>query len=299
MAFTRATRAAGQFTEKLTDRYRGSRAVRAGAGLVGAATLVTTGVAGTFATPATADQGEAPRTYALGVVQAMAVGDTLAHDARDQAEAQQHAAGAVQDGRPKGEEQRAAAQAAEQRTQERAAKTRIAEERAAKERAAKERAAEKARAAKERAAARAGRSAERTGVNGAVPPVRGVHHTTPYKVSGNSWSSGKHSGIDFPVVTGTPVRSVSAGTVVTAGWGGAYGNQIVIRHHDGRHTQYGHLSSLGVSPGQSVAAGQRIGLSGSTGNSTGPHLHFEARTGAFYGSDIDPVAYLRSQGIAD
>ena len=82
------------------------------------------------------------------------------------------------------------------------------------------------------------------------------------------------------------------------GWGGAYGNQIVIRMADGTYTQYGHLSSIGVSVGQRVVPGQRIGLSGSTGHTTGPHLHFEARTTAEYGSDIDPVAYLRSHGVS-
>ncbi len=93
------------------------------------------------------------------------------------------------------------------------------------------------------------------------------------------------------------MHAVGVGTVVEAGWGGAYGNQVVIKMHDGTYTQYGHLSSIGVSVGQSVSAGQQIGLSGATGNVTGPHLHFEARTSAEYGSDIDPVAYLRSHGV--
>lgn len=86
------------------------------------------------------------------------------------------------------------------------------------------------------------------------------------------------------------------GTVVEAGWGGAYGNHVVIKMHDGTYTQYGHLSSVGVSVGQQVTPGQQIGVSGATGNVTGAHLHFEARTTAEYGSDIDPVAYLRAHG---
>src|SRR5690606_32684870 len=114
---------------------------------------------------------------------------------------------------------------------------------------------------------------------------------------GASWSSGTHSGVDFAAATGTPVRSVGPGTVVTVGWGGAYGNQVVVRHDDGRYTQYAHLSATSVSPGQRVDGGRQIGAVGSTGNSTGPHLHFEARTGAFYGSDIDPAAYLASKGV--
>jgi murein DD-endopeptidase MepM/ murein hydrolase activator NlpD len=71
----------------------------------------------------------------------------------------------------------------------------------------------------------------------------------------------------------------------------------VIKMHDGTYTQYGHLSSIGVSVGQAVEPGQQIGLSGATGNVTGPHLHFEARTSPEYGSDMDPVAYLRSHGV--
>jgi murein DD-endopeptidase MepM/ murein hydrolase activator NlpD len=124
-----------------------------------------------------------------------------------------------------------------------------------------------------------------------------VDTTTTYKQAGASWSSGKHSGIDFPANTGTAVRSVGPGTVVTVGWGGAYGNQIVIRHADGKYTQYAHLSATNVSSGQKVDGGQRIGAVGSTGNSTGPHLHFEARNGAYYGSDINPITYLAAKGV--
>ncbi|MEU6314195.1 transglycosylase family protein [Streptomyces sp. NPDC047014] len=120
---------------------------------------------------------------------------------------------------------------------------------------------------------------------------------TAYRVSGASWSSGYHTGVDFPVSTGTTVKSVGPGQVVSAGWAGAYGYQVVIRHTDGRYSQYAHLSALTVKSGQQVSGGQRIGRSGSTGNSTGPHLHFEIRTGPGYGSDIDPLAYLRGHGV--
>jgi len=105
------------------------------------------------------------------------------------------------------------------------------------------------------------------------------------------------NGIDFHAASGTTVHAVGSGTVVEAGWGGAYGNQIVIKMNDGTYTQYGHLSSIEVSVGQTVTPGQRIGLSGATGNVTGAHLHFEARTTPEYGSDIDPVAYLRKHGV--
>ncbi|GAA3652042.1 transglycosylase family protein [Streptomyces chitinivorans] len=132
---------------------------------------------------------------------------------------------------------------------------------------------------------------------GYAAPVSGVSPTTAYRQSGSGWSSGYHTGIDFPVSTGTSVQAVSRGQVVSAGWGGAYGYQVVIRHSDGRYSQYAHLSAISVRSGQQVNAGQRIGRSGSTGNSTGPHLHFEIRTGPGYGSDIDPLAYLRANGV--
>ncbi|MFB6613818.1 transglycosylase family protein [Streptomyces sp. NPDC056367] len=120
---------------------------------------------------------------------------------------------------------------------------------------------------------------------------------TRYRVAGSSWSSGYHTGVDFPVATGTAVKSVGPGQIVSAGWAGAYGYQVVIRHTDGRYSQYAHLSALGVKAGQQVSGGQRIGRSGSTGNTTGPHLHFEMRSGPGYGSDIDPLKYLRSHGV--
>lgn len=129
-----------------------------------------------------------------------------------------------------------------------------------------------------------------------VAPVHAATGT-PYRAAGASWSKGYHTGVDFPVPTGTSVKAVAAGQIVSAGWGGSFGYQVVIRHADGRYTQYAHLSAISVKDGQSVVGGQRIGRSGSTGNSTGPHLHFEVRTGPGFGTDIDPVAYLRAGGL--
>ncbi|MDT7840431.1 transglycosylase family protein [Streptomyces justiciae] len=120
---------------------------------------------------------------------------------------------------------------------------------------------------------------------------------TPYHKAGSAWSKGYHTGVDFAVPTGTSVKAVAAGRVVASGWAGSFGYQVVIRHSDGRYTQYAHLSAISVKTGQSVSAGQRIGRSGSTGNSTGPHLHFEVRTGPGFGTDVDPVAYLRAGGV--
>jgi murein DD-endopeptidase MepM/ murein hydrolase activator NlpD len=137
-----------------------------------------------------------------------------------------------------------------------------------------------------------------TGTSGGYTlPVAGATVGTGYHVAGSMWSSGYHTGVDFVVPTGTSLKAVAAGTVVSAGWGGAYGNQVVIKLGDGYYAQYGHLSQLSVSAGQTVTEGQQIGLSGATGNVTGPHLHFEIRTTPDYGSDVDPVAYLRSHGV--
>ncbi|MDI3385443.1 LysM peptidoglycan-binding domain-containing M23 family metallopeptidase [Streptomyces sp. B-S-A8] len=121
--------------------------------------------------------------------------------------------------------------------------------------------------------------------------------STAYRTAGGMWASGYHTGTDFVVPTGTPIKAIGDGTVVSAGWSGSYGNEVVIRHADGHYSQYAHMTSLNVSSGQTVSGGQQIGLSGSTGNSTGPHLHFEVRTGPDYGSDVDPLAYLRSHGV--
>ncbi|WP_329414405.1 M23 family metallopeptidase [Streptomyces sp. NBC_00704] len=170
------------------------------------------------------------------------------------------------------------------------------QKRAAFEEAARQAAAKKAVEERE-ARVRAAREAERKRLNTFVMPIAGSYVSTGYQASSSLWSSGSHTGIDFHAANGTTVHAVGSGTVVEAGWGGAYGNQVVIRMHDGTYTQYGHLSSIEVSVGQQVTPGQRIGFSGDTGNVTGPHLHFEARTTPEYGSDMDPVAYLRNHGV--
>ncbi|KOU46524.1 LysM peptidoglycan-binding domain-containing M23 family metallopeptidase [Streptomyces californicus] len=140
-------------------------------------------------------------------------------------------------------------------------------------------------------------SSEATG-SGWSAPLANPNVTTQYRASGASWSSGYHTGSDFQAASGTPVLAIGPGTVVSAGNSGSYGNEVVIKHEDGMYSQYAHQSSLNVSVGQTVTGGQQIGLSGSTGNSTGPHLHFEVRTGPGYGSDVDPIAYLRQHGVS-
>ncbi|MFF9279672.1 M23 family metallopeptidase [Streptomyces griseosporeus] len=245
---------------------RPSRMKRTTAQAAGIAALTTTGVIGSLAAPALAADNTAEQT---GLLPVLAVDnpvaqqiDSVAEEIDAQAEAQKEAA-----------ERKAAEEAARQKAAE---------------------AAKKAREAKERAA----REAERKRLNTFVAPIAHSYVSTGYRTGGSLWSSGSHTGIDFHAASGTTVHAVGYGTVVEAGWGGAYGNQVVIRMNDGTYTQYGHLSSIAVSVGQHVEAGQQIGLSGATGNTTGPHLHFEARTSPEYGSDIDPVAYLRMHGVS-
>lgn len=127
-----------------------------------------------------------------------------------------------------------------------------------------------------------------------VSPLPGHGITTGYGVAGGRWSSGRHTGIDFAAPSGTAVVAAADGVVTFAGRNGPYGNQIKVQHSDGTTTAYAHLSSISVSAGQHVGAGQRIGGVGSTGNSTGPHLHFEVLDSG--GGFLNPQSWLRSKG---
>ena len=98
-----------------------------------------------------------------------------------------------------------------------------------------------------------------------------------------------HKGVDWATPVGTAVMASSAGTVAKAGWGSGYGYVVYINHADGRQTRYGHLSKVLVSPGQTVSQGQKIALSGNTGVSTGPHVHFEI---LINGTQVNPLNYL-------
>lgn len=135
-----------------------------------------------------------------------------------------------------------------------------------------------------------------------IDPVKSYKLSAGFGLGGNMWSH-KHSGQDFAVPIGTNVMAVHGGTVVKAGGNGAgdgpaYGNAIVIKHSNGTYSQYAHLSRVDVHVGQAVATGQHIALSGNTGNSSGPHLHFEIRTTPNYGSAVNPVNFLRSVGVS-
>jgi murein DD-endopeptidase MepM/ murein hydrolase activator NlpD len=123
--------------------------------------------------------------------------------------------------------------------------------------------------------------------------------TAGFGSCGSLWSH-CHTGQDFAVPTGTPVQAAGEGVVVFAGWGGAYGNLVEILHPGGVATWYAHLSHLRTHRGTHVRAGQLIGLSGATGNTTGPHLHFEVRlyaTTTSSGTPIDPLGWLHAHHL--
>jgi murein DD-endopeptidase MepM/ murein hydrolase activator NlpD len=100
-----------------------------------------------------------------------------------------------------------------------------------------------------------------------------------------------HTGLDFRAAMGDPVRATANGNVVSAGWSGGYGRMIEIDHGNGISTRYGHLSEIGVKIGDTIKIGQVIGEVGSTGRSTGPHLHYETRID---GEAVDPQKFLRA-----
>ncbi|MEU8887136.1 M23 family metallopeptidase [Streptomyces sp. NPDC048442] len=130
-----------------------------------------------------------------------------------------------------------------------------------------------------------------------VKPVDPAPMSSGFAESGGRWKH-RHTGQDFAVFDGEPVRAVGAGTVYFLGCGDGFGNQVILRHPNGYFTQYAHLSVFGVRTGRRVAAGEVIGLSGRTGNVSGPHLHFEVRVTPQLGSGIDPLPWLREHGVA-
>ncbi len=125
-------------------------------------------------------------------------------------------------------------------------------------------------------------------------PVSNHRIGTGYGVAGSYWSSGHHTGIDFPVGVGTPVYSVGDGQVFDTGYNSAYGNFVEIYHGNNIYSFYAHASSVNVSVGQKVTKGQKIMSSGKSGNVTGAHLHFEIRTPGYkYANCVNPLKYLQ------
>ncbi|MEV7427015.1 peptidoglycan DD-metalloendopeptidase family protein [Streptomyces sp. NPDC091212] len=112
---------------------------------------------------------------------------------------------------------------------------------------------------------------------------------TPFGKAGSMWSSGRHTGLDFPAATGARIGAVDSGRVLLAASGGPYGNHIEISHGKGLSSFYAHMSAMLAKANESVTRGQQIGRVGSTGNTTGPHLHLEARLN---GTAIDPMRFL-------
>ena len=124
-------------------------------------------------------------------------------------------------------------------------------------------------------------------------PIKNAKITTPYGKKGKMWSRGYHTGIDVACPVGTDIIAVADGTIEKANWGASYGTQLVQKV-DGGWVIYAHLSKTLVKPGDKVVKGQHIAESGNTGNSSGPHLHFEQRSNIKWsaGKDIDPAAIL-------
>lgn len=118
-----------------------------------------------------------------------------------------------------------------------------------------------------------------------IKPISGGRFTSGFKKRWGRW----HKGVDWATPVGTAVMASSGGTVAKAGWGSGYGYVIYINHADGRQTRYGHLSKVLVKPGQVVKQGEKIALSGNTGRSTGPHIHFEI---LINGSQVNPLEYM-------
>lgn len=118
-----------------------------------------------------------------------------------------------------------------------------------------------------------------------IKPLLGGSFSSPF---GSRWGR-MHKGVDWSCSIGTAVRASCGGRIVSAGWVNGYGNCIMISHSDGKQTRYAHLSKILVSTGQTVKQGEKIALSGNTGNSTGPHLHFEILVN---GTQVNPLNYL-------
>ncbi|GGX78961.1 M23 family metallopeptidase [Streptomyces fructofermentans] len=129
-----------------------------------------------------------------------------------------------------------------------------------------------------------------------VAPVETYRLSAGFGSGGDRWAS-RHTGQDFAVDIGTPVRSAGEGRVVKVSCGGAFGIEVVVRHPGGYYTQYAHLAAVTVDQGDRVTAGQWIGQSGTTGNSTGPHLHFEVRLTPQLGSGVDPREWMAERGV--
>lgn len=130
--------------------------------------------------------------------------------------------------------------------------------------------------------------------NAWVLPVANYRLSATFGQSSYLWSR-NHTGLDFAAPYGTPILAVAGGVVTSVGYDGSYGNKVVVALDDGTEVWYAHMSAFAVSVGESVRAGEQLGSVGSTGNSTGNHLHLEVRPGA--GDPVDPYQALIVHGI--
>ncbi|MEU9353453.1 M23 family metallopeptidase [Streptomyces griseoloalbus] len=187
-------------------------------------------------------------------------------------------------------EEKAAAEAAAAAEKEAAEAVAKAEKEAkAKAAAAKKKAEEEAR--KKAEAERLAELAKQYAL-----PTSSYTLSSTFGQAGAYWSSGYHTGLDFAAPTGTLIKAVHTGTITSAGWDGSYGYKTVLTLDDGTEVWYAHQSSISVSVGQKVNTGDVIGRVGSTGNSTGAHLHLEVHPGGSTG--VDPLAWLRGKGLS-
>jgi murein DD-endopeptidase MepM/ murein hydrolase activator NlpD len=125
-------------------------------------------------------------------------------------------------------------------------------------------------------------------------PLSGYRLTATFGQCSGLWAH-CHTGLDFAAPSGTPIKAIANGTITETDWAGAYGNRTVMTLEDGTEIWYCHQTSFAVKPGDAVVGGQTIGYVGSTGNSTGPHLHLEVRPGG--GDAVDPQAAFSARGI--
>ncbi|MFD3873518.1 M23 family metallopeptidase [Streptomyces sp. NPDC058623] len=250
-------------------------------------------------TPAAADTGTAQIPQQAAAQGQGDAGEALRNRILQQAESQQDAT----DTQALADAERTAREAAAQeaKTQKEAADKEAETVRAAAEKAAADQAAAEKTAADEadakakaEAASAPAAAPVAKAAGGFVLPTSAYTLTSRYGAAGSMWSSGHHTGLDFAAPTGTPVKAVGAGKIISAGWSGAYGYRIVLQLNDGTEIWYCHLSSMSVTSG-AVGAGETIGRVGATGNVTGAHLHLEVRKG---GSTMDPMAWLNSKGLS-
>ncbi|MGI5353392.1 M23 family metallopeptidase [Streptomyces sp. CA-250714] len=236
------------------------------------------------------DPGSPDGADGSGDTENAATGGTNAGEAlraRILAQAEQHRS--TQDTEAREEAARQAANAAA----EEAAKRAAAEEKQAKAERAREAAEAKRKAeAEQKRKAEAERRAKLA--RSYTAPLASFQLTAGFGQAGGMWQN-DHTGQDFAAPNGTPVKAVHSGTIKEAGWAGSYGYRVVLKLEDGTELWFCHLSSMTKSAGDKVGTGDVIGRVGSTGNSSGPHLHVEVRPDG--GDPVDPLPWLRAKGV--